>query len=344
MVNKIIKNKTSHLADSFKKKGRESLTIMIIPHGHDKIFSFHLNWLTILFFASILFMAVTLSSYGLYLQNIKKQEMDRLKALHGVNFGATLQLHKSSREIIDFNDELLSNIVQIGEIIGISDDDNDIFPSVSMAEKSADTQLFKEILSNEGFRPGFNYLPTVYTLRTLQIQLIHSSLIFNGLKEKLGYGGIGVYSDMPMGRPLLMNASLHDTSGYGLRPDPVNRTGLEFHNGFDTSGPVGTKVYATGPGEIEKVMYRDSGYGNAVIIRHGFGYYSMYAHLQSAAVRPGMKVQKGSLIGFMGRTGRVTGPHLHYEVWKGYQNRINPLNFICGTELNSRICTKFNSH
>jgi murein DD-endopeptidase MepM/ murein hydrolase activator NlpD len=90
-------------------------------------------------------------------------------------------------------------------------------------------------------------------------------------------------------------------------------------------------------------MYGDAGYGNAVIIRHGFGFYTMYAHLQSVSVHTGMKVQKKTLIGFMGRTGRVTGPHLHYEVWKGYQNRTNPLNFICSTDLYSGICQRFNS-
>ena len=343
MVRRIITRKTSHLADSFKKKGRESLTIMIIPHGHDRVFSFHLNWLSVLFFASILFMALALSSYGLYLQKIKKQEIETLKALHGVNFGAALQLHNSSREIIDYNDELISNLLQIAEIIGIHENHEEYYLTISQSENIADNQLFAEILSNENFRPGFNYIPTVYTLRTLKLQLNHSGTLFNGMKEHLGYGGIGLYSDMPTGRALNMQASLHDTSGFGYRPDPVLRRGLEFHNGFDTSGPVGTRVYSTGHGEVERVMYRDSGYGNAVIIRHDFGYYSLYAHLQSFTVKPGNKVNRGSLIGYMGRTGRVTGPHLHYEIWKGYQNRINPLILMCSTDLTSSICQKFNS-
>ena len=316
---------------------------MIIPHGHDRVFSFHMNWLSILFFASIILMAIVLSSYGIYLQNIKKQEIEKLKALHGVNFGAALQLHSSSKEMIDFNDELIGNMLQIAEQIGIAEDHDELYFPVSKAENIADAQLFAEILSNENLRPGFNYIPTVYTLKTLHIQMNNSTNMMNSMKEKLGSGGIGVYSEMPTGRPLHMNAGLHDTSGFGYRPDPINRSGVEFHNGFDISGPAGTKVYATGHGEVERVMHRDAGYGNAVIVRHGFGFYSLYAHLKSSAVKPGMKVNKGTLVGYLGRTGRVTGPHLHYEVWKGYQNRINPIEFICSTDLSSRPCQKYNS-
>jgi len=316
---------------------------MLIPHGHDKMYSLQLNWLMILFLSGILFSAVALSGYGLYLQNHKKMEVERLRNLYGVNYGSALELHKTTKEIIESNEELFNNFIKIADKIGIPDNEKESFPEISSIVEASDTSLLYEILNNKELRPGFNYLPTVYSLKTLHLMMMQFSPLYGGMDEKISRGGIGIYSDMPVGRPLVLNSTNHDTSGFGPRPDPVSRTGLEFHSGFDISGPMGTPVLATGPGTVSKVLYNDPGYGNAVILQHKFGYYTLFAHMSKTTVATGMKINKGKLIGYLGRTGRVTGPHLHYEIWQGYQNRINPMPLICSIDLNSSTCRKFNS-
>lgn len=114
-------------------------------------------------------------------------------------------------------------------------------------------------------------------------------------------------------------------SGYGWRIDPVYGV-KRFHSGMDFSAPTGTEVYATGKGKVEKVEYSSSGYGNMIVINHGFGYKTLYAHLSGFKVKKGEKVNRGQLIGYVGNTGKSVGPHLHYEViYKG--EKVNPVYF-----------------
>jgi murein DD-endopeptidase MepM/ murein hydrolase activator NlpD len=89
---------------------------------------------------------------------------------------------------------------------------------------------------------------------------------------------------------------------------------------------VGTEIYATGNGSVVKVEKDGRGYGNNVIINHGYGYETLYGHMSKFNVRPGQKVKRGDLIGFVGNSGSSTGPHLHYEVRKN-GNPVNPVNF-----------------
>ncbi|MDE6269955.1 MAG: M23 family metallopeptidase [Muribaculaceae bacterium] len=101
-------------------------------------------------------------------------------------------------------------------------------------------------------------------------------------------------------------------SGYGYRSDPVYGTG-KFHEGMDYSAHIGTPVYATGDGVVTEAGW-NSGYGNMIVIDHGFRYTTRYAHLSEMKVRPGQTVKRGDFIGRVGNTGKSTGPHLHYEV------------------------------
>ena len=101
-------------------------------------------------------------------------------------------------------------------------------------------------------------------------------------------------------------------SGYGMRIDPIYRT-PRFHTGMDFNARTGTDIYATGNGSIEFAGWRQ-GYGNTVIINHGFGYKTLYAHMHNIKAKEGQKVIRGEVIGTVGNTGKSTGPHLHYEV------------------------------
>lgn len=112
----------------------------------------------------------------------------------------------------------------------------------------------------------------------------------------------------------ISNKDLNRTaSGWGLRVHPYYKI-VRFHYGMDFTAPMGTDVYSTGDGVVENVIYSKRGYGNHVIIDHGFGYKTIYAHLDRPNVRTGQRVNRGDVIGFVGSTGMSLAPHLHYEV------------------------------
>jgi murein DD-endopeptidase MepM/ murein hydrolase activator NlpD len=112
---------------------------------------------------------------------------------------------------------------------------------------------------------------------------------------------------------------------FGNRIDPF--TGQkDFHSGIDVSTPIGTKIQAPADGIVISCGTRGA-YGNALVIDHGFGVVTQYGHMASFSVKPGQKVRRGDTIGFVGSTGRSTGPHLHYEVWVRDQAQ-NPIQYI----------------
>jgi len=114
--------------------------------------------------------------------------------------------------------------------------------------------------------------------------------------------------------------------GFGIRIDPIYRTRM-MHSGLDFTADRGTEVYATGDGVVEVVESKRWGYGKSILINHGFGYKTLYAHLSKFEVKEGQKVKRGELIGLIGSTGKSTGPHLHYEVIKD-GTKVNPIGYF----------------
>ena len=134
-------------------------------------------------------------------------------------------------------------------------------------------------------------------------------------------------SCIPAVPPLLpKKGTYHLSSPFGVRTDPVYG-GAARHTGQDFASKIGNPVYATGDGVIEKVDFKHTGYGNEVVIDHGFGYQSRYAHLSTIDVGVGQTIHRGDKIGEVGKSGKSTGPHLHYEVlYKG--SAVNPMSFM----------------
>lgn len=114
-------------------------------------------------------------------------------------------------------------------------------------------------------------------------------------------------------------------SGFGYRIHPIYRT-RKMHTGIDLTAPTGTPIYATGDGKVIKANYATGGYGKRVIIDHGFGFKTLYAHMSKIEVKKGQKIKRGDKIGEVGNTGRSTAPHLHYEVRKNNKPE-NPVNY-----------------
>ncbi len=126
---------------------------------------------------------------------------------------------------------------------------------------------------------------------------------------------------------LLPVTPLRITSGFGRRHDPLGR-GDAFHSGIDFAGRVGTPVHASGDGVVVQARYSKD-YGNVVMIDHGRGVVTLYAHNSKLEVRSGDIVLAGQEIAKMGSTGRSTGPHLHFEV-RQYGQRIDPGRYLAG--------------
>ncbi|MGH2553856.1 MAG: M23 family metallopeptidase [Chitinophagaceae bacterium] len=115
-------------------------------------------------------------------------------------------------------------------------------------------------------------------------------------------------------------------SGFGYRIDPVYKT-TKFHAGLDFSAPQGTPIYATADGIATTAGSTGNGFGNHVIINHGYGYETLYGHMVRVKVRNGQQVKRGEVIGWVGSSGKSTGPHCHYEVHK-YGEKLDPIYFF----------------
>lgn len=134
-------------------------------------------------------------------------------------------------------------------------------------------------------------------------------------------------ASIPAIQPIANDGLKRIGSGFGWRIDPINKI-AENHAGIDFVADIGTPIYATGNGVISEVDYGyGGGYGLHIIITHGFGYQTLYGHMSRVKVQIGQQVKRGEVIGYVGMTGRTTGPHVHYEVIKNGV-RINPINFF----------------
>jgi murein DD-endopeptidase MepM/ murein hydrolase activator NlpD len=134
-----------------------------------------------------------------------------------------------------------------------------------------------------------------------------------------GYG-----SEFPASRPI--DGEYRITSLFGLRSNPFGKGGYELHDGMDFAAVTGTRVYATGPGQVAVAGWSNI-YGNHVIIEHAGGYRTLYGHLSKIETATGREVRRGELIGRVGSTGRSTGPHLHYGVSR-YDEPRDPRAFL----------------
>lgn len=134
-------------------------------------------------------------------------------------------------------------------------------------------------------------------------------------------------ASIPAIQPISNKDLTRTASGWGYRIHPIYKI-RKFHYGIDFTAPTGTEIYVTGDGVVEKIVKNDrDGYGNNIIVNHGYGFKTLYAHLDAFNVRQGQKVKRGDIIGFVGNTGLSTAPHLHYEVIRN-NDKVNPVNYF----------------
>lgn len=131
---------------------------------------------------------------------------------------------------------------------------------------------------------------------------------------------------MPAIQPVSNKELTRLASGYGMRMHPIYKV-MKMHTGVDFACQRGTPIYATGDGTVAVAVRNGGGYGNEVQVNHGYGYVTLYAHMERFIVKPGQKVKRGQMIGYVGSTGTSVSPHLHYEVIHNGQ-KVNPIHFF----------------
>ena len=173
---------------------------------------------------------------------------------------------------------------------------------VKLVQTMGESELVKSI----GSQLNNLSLRTAYQAKSFDVI---GDLIKN--KEKM-------LASTPSIQPISNKNLTHIGSGFGYRIDPIYKD-LRAHKGMDFNAPLGTPIYATADGKVIDAGFNTGGFGNRVVINHGYGYQTLYGHMLRIKARVGQDVKRGELIGYVGNTGKSTGPHCHYEVHRnGY--------------------------
>jgi murein DD-endopeptidase MepM/ murein hydrolase activator NlpD len=209
--------------------------------------------------------------------------------------------------------------------------DNNVYRAIFEANPIPDSARAKEIENEkeiatvEGMANNQLLSSITHTLTTLssrvKVQSKSYEQIDNLIKNKEQ-----LLSHTPAIQPLSNKDLNRIASGFGYRIDPVYKT-VKMHAGLDFAAPQGTPIYATANGTVTTAGNKANGYGNHVIINHGYGYETLYGHMVKVKSNPGQKVSRGEVIGWVGSSGKSTGPHCHYEVHKN-GNKIDPVYFF----------------
>ncbi len=260
------------------------------------------------------FAAITIALAYKFLDSPKEKQLNReIKAIQ-------LQYELLSKKMDQLNSVLAD----------LEDRDNNIYRVIFEAEPIPDemrkagfggVDRYKKL---EGFANTELMKETTKRLDRLTKQLYIQSKSFDEV-VKMAKNKEQLINSIPAIMPINNKNLKHSPSGFGWRTHPIYKTS-EFHPGMDFTSPTGTPIYATGDGTIERADNMAQGYGNHVVINHGYGYQTLYGHMSKMAVKAGQKIKRGDLIGYVGSTGLSTAPHVHYEVIKNGE-KVNPINF-----------------
>jgi murein DD-endopeptidase MepM/ murein hydrolase activator NlpD len=213
----------------------------------------------------------------------------------------------------------------------LEDRDNDVYRAIFEANPIPDSARLKELEQQKEIR-------LVMSLNRFELEESVMSTLDNierrmAFQDK-SYGQLNEFiknkeqllACTPAIQPVSNSDLKRVASGYGYRIDPIYKT-PRFHAGLDFTAPQGTPIYATANGVAKIAGNSGNGYGNHVVISHGYGYETLYGHMYRVKVKVGERVSRGEVIGYVGSTGKSTGPHCHYEVHKNKQ-RIDPVYFF----------------
>jgi murein DD-endopeptidase MepM/ murein hydrolase activator NlpD len=294
---------------AFIKRKSNHATFMYIPESDSKVVSIRIPlWLPKVLAIGLVLLLIGTSS-SLYLVSSVNDKYSKSKkeisSLSIVNTSQKEEIEKLQNDAIQIQQQLEENIKaldQIKEIVGIK-------KSSESKEENKPTQPVTTDTSKDTSNNSMQQIDQIKTsYKELSTQLLSQRQLIDSsmatVKKQVAY-----LNAKPSIKPV--NTRITDT--YGYRRNPFTNRGSEFHKGIDFAGETGTSIKATGDGVVIFAGWQ-SGYGKVVIISHGYGITTLYAHNSKLLVEKGDKVKKSQIISKMGSTGRSTGPHLHYEV------------------------------
>jgi len=220
-------------------------------------------------------------------------------------------------QIEDLNDQIDTLEVFANDL---QDKDDNVYRSIFGAEPFPDylrkggvggSDRYKNM---RGYASSEGIIETQKRISRLQRSFVSQSKSYQQIFD-LANAQEEMLQSIPAIQPVSNKELKRLASGFGMRIHPIYKI-AKMHTGLDFTADVGTEIYATGDGVVEAVDSKLSGYGHHVMIQHGYGFETLYAHMSRVAVRPGQKVTRGEVIGYVGNSGASTGPHLHYEVIK----------------------------
>lgn len=240
---------------------------------------------------------------------------------------------KGQLEQMEFEYELMSNKLDTMDLVmnEIAHRDDNIYRTIFEAEPISRAERIAGIGGSERFK-RLNKIDNAEFIKStaLKLELIRRKMVIQSKSfdelSKLIENKEDILASIPAIQPVNNKDLERISSGFGFRIHPIYKV-PKFHDGIDFTAPKGTEVFATADGTIIQADNHSSGYGNVIVIDHGYGYKTRYAHLNGFKARPGQKVKRGELIGYVGNSGLSTAPHLHYEVEKD-DIKIDPINFF----------------
>lgn len=198
--------------------------------------------------------------------------------------------------------------------------DNNVYRSIFEAQPVPDSARLKEIEKTKEIKlvqsMSEDALVKSVTMQVnaLAMRMAYQQKSYTDIQEMVK-NKEQLLAAIPAIQPVSNKDLTRIASGFGYRIDPVYKV-TKLHAGLDFAAPIGTPIYATANGTIKEASFNEGGYGNHVVINHGYGYETLYGHMVRMKARAGQKVKRGEVIGYVGSTGKSTGPHCHYEVHK----------------------------
>lgn len=314
------------LKKAITKKRLKKVTFLFIPENETKVRKLRLPIWTIkavfvVLIALISFACLNIKESFKY-RIVQADNNKKINELIELNISQKKKIAKLQDNTVAMKNQIDDNIKLLGQIkksIGLSNT-NDSFDNAILSSELSLSKMISEgtnstnDMSNEIMKIDIS-LEKLSEKTIVQKEEIKKSMA--PINAKLAY-----LRAVPTGKPI--NDSI--SAAYGTRKNPFTHRGSEFHKGVDLGAKFGVNVYATGDGEVIFAGW-NGGYGNLVIISHGYGFTTLYAHNSKLLVKTGDKVKRGQALAKTGSTGRSTAPHVHYEVKVNGKN-VNPVKYF----------------
>lgn len=244
------------------------------------------------------------------------------------------QLKKENKELQFYYDMVEKEVKSVQKVLSsLQERDDEVYRNIMGAEPIASSiraagvggaERYKSIIESDLERENL-ILGMIQELDKVKKQMYIQTKSYDEILE-MAENKEEMMASIPAIQPISNKEQKRLASGYGMRMHPILKV-MRMHAGCDFSAPRGTPIYATGDGEVALVRTTFGGFGKLVVIEHGFGFVTKYAHMSSFNVKQGDKVKRGDCIGFVGSTGISTAPHLHYEIHKEGKV-INPIHYF----------------